>query len=96
MRKPFTHGEMLAVRAARVVGRRVGEICRLMPTRTRSEVIEAIDADRRHDSTHEALRHVNQVLAHQADGVPLINGKVAWTVENREGAWHRNRYAPMF
>jgi hypothetical protein len=77
---PFTMGEIESVRVARKRKWSMASICRLLPNHTRDEVVEAIDACHRHPANHDAQRHVNQVLAYQDAGIPLINGRPAHEV----------------
>lgn len=50
-------------------------LCDAMPTVPRDVMVEIIDALHRHPSLHDCQRHVNQVLAYQEAGVPLVNGR---------------------
>lgn len=68
-------------------------ICARFHNHTRDELVEAFDATVRHQHDGDAQVHVNRILALQAGGVPLINGKEATHVlagRNRVG------YGPMF
>lgn len=73
---------------------RVADICQMFPAHPRAEIIEAIDAILRHPNNHDALRHVNRVLALQDAKVPLINGQQA--IAATDGARTLRHYGPMF
>lgn len=73
---------------------RVADICQMFPAHTRGEIVEAIDAILRHTNNHDAMRHVNRVLALQASNVPLINGQEA--SKAADGARTLRHYGPMF
>lgn len=73
----FSLGEIARIRVRRQFGKSVDIICREWEAagHTRDEVIEAIWATIRFQRDAEACAHVNQVLAYQQVGEPLINGK---------------------
>jgi len=91
--KIFTLAEIERLRWLRTTRRPMESMVLRMPGHTRAEVVEAIDATVRHQNNHDALRHVNQVLAYQWAEIPLINGKPQAEVI---GDIRRSRYAPMF
>lgn len=74
---------------------RVGDICQMFPAHSRGEIVEAIDAILRHTNNHDAMRHVNRVLALQASNVPLINGREAGQQGTGAQPWGP-KYRPMF
>lgn len=93
MRKPFTVGEIVGIRGMLHLKWPMADICILCPLIPRDQIVEAIDAIKRHASNHDAMRHANQVLAYQDAGIPLINGREAWKVAAGRGY---ARYAPEF
>lgn len=82
----FTISEIESLRWARTRKFRMATILNLMPNHTRDELVEAIDATRRHERNHDAADHVNHVLSCQAAGIPLINGRPARDVATRYAA----------
>lgn len=86
----FSIGAIQNLRSMLADKRRMEDICRVFQgIYTRDQIVEAIDALKRHENNHDAQRHVNQVLAYQGSGVPLVNGRPADKVM-------RQRPAPMF
>jgi hypothetical protein len=91
--QPFTHGQVAEIRSMRAQGMRMAAICRYFDRHhTRDEIVEAIDAIHRFENNTDAKIRVNLVLALQASGVPLINGREAHRVATYS---NRNRL-PMF
>ncbi len=70
----FTLGAIAGLRLMLSQKRRVDEICAIMDTYTRDQIVEAIDAIHRNPSNEQALAHVNTVLRYQAEGVAMVNG----------------------
>lgn len=74
--KPFSPSEIARVRHLRKHRWPMRDIvARISATgHTRNDIVEACDATIRFQDNEEATAWVNRVLAHQANGVPLING----------------------
>lgn len=89
----FTFGEIAALRQVRRKGATMDSLIALFPNRTRDEIVEVVDACRRHQSDTEAQRHVNHVLAMQSVGEPLINGQPQATQARN---WYAARTRPQF
>lgn len=73
---PFTIREITVLRLMlRPPATRMMQICECFTySHTRDEIVEAIDAIRRCQHDAQAATRVNQVLAMQEVGEPLING----------------------
>lgn len=79
--KFFGIGEIARIRLALSAGAKMERLCfAFSGAHDRDEIVEVVDAIRRHASDHDAQRHVNQVLAAQEAGVPLVNGRAASAV----------------
>lgn len=89
----FTKDDLLWLSVYRDQRYPMARICDLLPTHTRDEVVEAIDALLRCESIEGAMRWVNHVLALQASNVPLINGNPQTVVARM---WAHQRVAPQF
>lgn len=77
----FTYGTLETVREALDQHWTMARIClHFAPRYTRDELVEAIDALRRHVVITHAQQRVNAILALQASGEPLINGNPAPSV----------------
>lgn len=81
--RPFTISDIASVRWARKEHFPMVTLMMLMQGHTRDELVEAIDATRRHERNHDAADHENHVLSCQAAGIPLINGRPARDVATR-------------
>lgn len=89
----FTLANIADIRRLRRGGWRMSSICNLFHFHTREQLVEAMDATLRYQTDHAARDHVNFVLSCQRAGVPMINGKEAWTVTADHG---RVSYSPGF
>lgn len=89
----FTHNRLVLLRSALTQRWPMTDLCAIMYPAFREEVVEAIDALHRHEKIGDALAHLNRVLALQAGGVPLINGREACFTAADRG---RSSYSPMF
>ena len=86
-------GAIASVRAMMQDRVPMASICALLNwAYTRDDLVEIIDACRRHETDHAAQRHVNLVLAWQQAGMSLVNGKPSSEVL----ANCRAAYEPMF
>lgn len=72
----FTHGEIGLIRQWRRRHGKVKNLCGAFAhVHTRDELVEAIWATVRFENDWDAMRHVNQVLAYQDCGMPMVNGR---------------------
>lgn len=76
----WTHGEISLLRHMLDQRDSMEFICKYLIPHDRDEIVEAIDACRRTETSTAALRHVNHVLALQTAGEPLVNGNPQSTV----------------
>ena len=79
----FTSSQMACLHTERRGGYSMQRMCEANPLHSRDEIMEALDALRRHPNMEAATEHVNRVLGLQRDGVPLINGKAQGEVLRR-------------
>lgn len=74
----FTLASVTAIRGALRSRWTMRALCAALPTWTRDQIVEAIDATRRFQDDYEALIWANNVLEAQSLGKHLINGRVVW------------------